>query len=312
MKAGHFLKLGASTDILIVLFLSAAIFGLSGFMELSEKLLILTRPFEAYQLDELPMALFSLFFGMAWFSWKRMRQTLSEMELRLVAQRNLQDVVKENKRLANKYIHLQEEERRLLARELHDELGQGLNAIKIDAVNIREESETNTLVRGSAESIVKVSTDIYQLVRNLTHRLRPVALDELGLSPAIKYLIDSWQKRHSATKCRFVSDGDFEELAENVNITIFRLVQEGLTNITKHANAKNIEIALHRISNDDSFEFIEVLIKDDGVGIKNKTTKGGLGLVGIRERVEALQGSFQVESGKSNKGTTIKAVVPLR
>ena len=312
MKAGHFLKLGASTDILIVLFISAVIFGLSGFMELSEKLLILTRPFEAYQLDELPMALFSLFFGMAWFSWKRMRQTLSEMELRLVAQRNLQDVVKENKRLANKYIHLQEEERRLLARELHDELGQGLNAIKIDAVNIREESETNTLVRGSAESIVKVSTDIYQLVRNLTHRLRPVALDELGLSPAIKYLIDSWQKRHSATKCRFVSDGDFEELAENVNITIFRLVQEGLTNITKHANAKNIEIALHRISNDDSFEFIEVLIKDDGVGIKNKTTKGGLGLVGIRERVEALQGSFQVESGKSNKGTTIKAVVPLR
>ncbi|MAW32939.1 MAG: two-component sensor histidine kinase [Proteobacteria bacterium] len=312
MKAGHFLKLGASTDILIVLFISAVIFGLSGFMELSEKLLILTRPFEAYQLDELPMALFSLFFGMAWFSWKRMRQTLSEMELRLVAQRNLQDVVKENKRLANKYIHLQEEERRLLARELHDELGQGLNAIKIDAVNIREESETDTLVRGSAESIVKVSTDIYQLVRNLTHRLRPVALDELGLSPAIKYLIDSWQKRHSATKCRFVSDGDFEELAENVNITIFRLVQEGLTNVTKHANAKNIEIALHRISNDDSFEFIEVLIKDDGVGIKNKTTKGGLGLVGIRERVEALQGSFQVESGKSNKGTTIKAVVPLR
>ena len=89
-------------------------------------------------------------------------------------------------------------------------------------------------------------------------------------------------------------------------------MQEGLTNITKHANAKNIEIALHRISNDDSFEFIEVLIKDDGVGIKNTTTKGGLGLVGIRERVEALQGSFQVESGKSNKGTTIKAVVPLR
>ena len=312
MKAGHFLKLGASTDILIVLFLSAAIFGLSGFMELSEKLLILTRPFEAYQLDELPMALFSLFFGMAWFSWKRMRQTLSEMELRLVAQRNLQDVVKENKRLANKYIHLQEEERRLLARELHDELGQGLNAIKIDAVNIREESGNNTLVRGSAESIVKVSTDIYQLVRNLTHRLRPVALDELGLSPAIKYLIDSWQKRHSATQCRFVSDGDFEELAENVNITIFRLVQEGLTNITKHANAKNIEIALNRISNDDSFEFIEVLIKDDGIGIKNKTIKGGLGLVGIRERVEALHGSFQVESGQSNIGTTIKAVVPLR
>ena len=312
MKVGHFLKLGASTDILIVLFLSAAIFGLSGFMELSEKLLILTRPFEAYQLDELPMALFSLFFGMAWFSWKRMRQTLSEMELRLVAQRNLQDVVKENKRLANKYIHLQEEERRLLARELHDELGQGLNAIKIDAVNIREESENNTLVRGSAESIVKVSTDIYQLVRNLTHRLRPVALDELGLSPAIKYLIDTWQKRHSATQCTFVSDGDFEELAENVNITIFRLVQEGLTNITKHANAKNIEIALNRISNDDSFEFIEVLIKDDGIGIKNKTIKGGLGLVGIRERVEALQGSFQVESGQSNIGTTIKAVVPLR
>ena len=313
VKERKFLKLGASKDIMIIFSFSLVAFLIAGSMELSEKLLILTRPFEAYQVDELPVAIFSLIVGMAWFSWKRARQSLSEMQLRLATQHNLEKVLKENKLLSQKYINLQEEERRVLARELHDELGQGLNAINIDAVNIRDESKKDTLVWQSAESIIDVSSNIYQLVRNLTHRLRPVALDELGLSSAVKYLIDAWNTRHTNSMCIYETRGCFNDLPENINITVFRLVQEGLTNISKHAAAEKIKVDIKVIGPDsDGDAILQVTINDDGVGIKDTQPGTGLGLVGLRERVDGLGGKFSVEGGMESRGTLVSAQIPIK
>ena len=311
MKFQSFFKQQASKDILVVICFGIGVFSLSSIIELNEKFLIVTRPFEAYQVDELPVTLFSLLIGMAWFSWKRASQTILEMELRLTTQKNLEKVLRENKLLSHKYITLQEEERRLLARELHEELGQGLNAIKIDAVNIRDESLKDTPVKHSAQSIIEVSSHIYQLVRNLTHRLRPIALDELGLSSAVKHLIDSWQKRHSNVKCIYSPSGKLDGLSESVNITIFRLVQEGLTNITKHARARNINVSINRVSTESGSDSVNVEMQDDGVGIQFGEKQGGLGLVGIRERVESVGGQFTVASQQLERGTNLKAVITL-
>ena len=301
---------GITRDFYFVMTLSFLIFLLSSFFEFSEKLLVFTRPFEAYQIDEVPIALFSLVIGLLWLLRRRSKQALDELQLRVLTQKDLAKVLGENRLLSQKYINLQEEERRMLARELHDELGQGLNAIKIDAVNIREDSRLGSAVRESADSIIEVSSDIYQLVRNLTHRLRPVALDELGLTFALSHLLDSWEKRNNGISCKFNLEGSLDGLPESVNITLFRFVQEGLTNIIKHSEAHNVNITLNH-SKIERNSLIKITISDDGVGVDLTRPRDGLGLVGLRERVEALGGTFKFYSNEVQRGFTITASIPL-
>ena len=301
----------ASKDVLIIILVSFCVFIASSFFELSEKLLIFTRPFEPYQLDELPIALFSLLTGMTWFAWKKTKQTLEQIKLRECAQINLENVLRENKLLAHKYLDIQERERRELARELHDELGQGLNAIKVDAVNIRQETGVKSFIHESAESIIKISSDIYKTVRDLTYRLRPVALDELGLETAIKYLIDSWANRDTGHKWEYYPKGQLEGLSESINITIYRFVQEAITNIVKHADASNVRINIVAIAESQNKNLVKFEVIDDGVGMNVGQGSSGIGLIGLRERIQAQGGVFEIISNRSEGGTVLRGSIPL-
>jgi PAS domain S-box-containing protein len=221
-------------------------------------------------------------------------------------QTELAGALEENRRLSQRSMQVQEEERRNLARELHDELGQSLNAIKVDAVTIRDRSDNALEVQRSAKSIIEVSGQVYDVVRSLLQRLRPVALDELGLRSAIEYGIEQWQRRHATVRCNFSAQGELDGLSEEVNITLYRLAQECLTNVAKHAQATSVTIALAREAGEVRFSF-----EDNGCGFDPSLRRQGLGLVGLRERVEALGGNFDLQSALG-QGASVYATLPVK
>lgn len=226
-------------------------------------------------------------------------------------QAELASALEENRRLSQRSMQVQEEERRNLARELHDELGQSLNAIKIDAVTIRDRSRDLADVQRGAQAIIDVSSHVYEVVRSLMQRLRPVALDELGLRSAVQYGIEQWQRRYPNVRCSFSAEGSLDDLGEQINITLYRLVQECLTNVAKHADAALVTIAL--APDMESAIGRKVLcfsFEDNGRGFDPAQRTQGLGLVGLRERVEALGGSFELASAPG-RGVRIRALLPV-
>jgi PAS domain S-box-containing protein len=212
----------------------------------------------------------------------------------------------ENRLLAQRGIEMLEEERRHIARELHDEMGQWLNALKIDAVSIRDRGDMPQDVRVTAQSIVELSDHVYDVARELMRRLRPVALDELGLVSALQYSIEQWRRRQPGVRCAFDADDRAENLGEVVNITLYRMVQECLTNIAKHAGASEVEIG---IAFEEGGVAVAVFVRDNGCGFDSREPRAGLGLVGLRERIESLGGRFSVEGGPG-RGTEVRARVP--
>jgi len=297
-------------DLLVVAAVTFATFVLSSLLELNERVIAFTRPLEAYQVDELPTTFVAMIVALAWFSWRRSRQTVEQANLRLAAQRELADALTENRRLSQRYLEVQEEERRHLAQELHDELGQSLNAIKVDAVNIRDSVTDLPEVTRSAEAIIDVSSKVYEVVRTLLRQLRPVALDELGLASAVQYSVDEWQRRHKGVQCSLTTEGDLDNLSENVNISAYRFVQECLTNVARHADAKRVIVSLRRSDLAREGSRLEMVVEDNGRGLDPAIPRSGLGLIGLRERVEALGGRFDID-GEPGTGTRVFAAIPL-
>ncbi len=231
---------------------------------------------------------------------RRTQQLLQEEE-------KTQQLLDENRQLIQKSLEVQEEERKHLARELHDELGQCITAIQADARSIRDLAPlSDKRVITSADAILNVSSHIYDVVHSMMHLLRPSVMDNLGLVEALKEEIKAWNNRNSKTTCVHHFEGELSNLGEHTNITIYRIVQECLTNIAKHANAEHVNIKL--INNTKE---LHLSISDDGAGM-DAGSKGkhlGLGLIGIRERVQALNGIFYYETAV-NDGFRIFIYIP--
>ena len=215
----------------------------------------------------------------------------------------------ENRLLTQKSLAIQEDERRILAQELHDEFGQSITAIKAVAASIEQtkHQDSETLKR-SAMTIGTFSDRMYEVARRMMRQLRPAILDEFGLISALQDMIDDWNARHEVVFCHFEFKGKFDALGEEVNISIYRIVQESLTNIIKHAQATDVTVCLNRVEQgkeDDSLRKIGIrlVIKDNGIGF-DESTHRGLGLLGMRERIEALEGSFVMRSA-INQGVEI-------
>jgi two-component system, NarL family, sensor histidine kinase UhpB len=303
-----------SRDLLVVAAVTVGMFLFSVVFQLREWLTEVTHPLEPYQIDELPLTFAALALSLAWFAWRRWHQSEQELLLRVAAQRTLvereaqlADTLAENRRLSQKYLVVQEEERRNLAREMHDELGQCLNAIKLDAVSICEASKAGLpQIESSARSIVELSNHVYEVVRSMMQRLRPAALDVLGLRDAVGELVNQWRRRNSGVTCGFESEGDLSGLGELINITVYRLVQECLTNVAKHSAASHVDVGLART---DALE-VRVTVHDNGRGMRLQAKRSGLGLVGLRERVEALHGRLELTAAPC-AGMHVTATLPL-
>jgi glucose-6-phosphate-specific signal transduction histidine kinase len=275
---------------LIIFGIATIFFVTASYLELSEEVSRVTDSMEAWQLDELPLVLLVIFILMAGVLVHRTRQLRKQIDLQIEAQKKLTFVLDQNRRLTRKNIEIQEAERRSIARELHDEFGQSMNAIMIDGVAIRNAVEEDSDLHMQAKSIVEVSGKLFSGVRGLLKQLRPVALDELGLTAALETMIDDWRRRFEKIHWHSEIDIEYKNLDEAINITIFRFVQETLTNIVKHSDATEVSVA---VKVDKLEERITICVRDNG-SIQEKTeSNDGVGLVGLSERIESLGGAFQ-------------------
>ena len=298
---------------LLMLIGGALVFALlSVQFEIFEHVYAWTRPHEYFQVDELPGVLLFLACGLAWYAWRRVGEARTELALRRSVEDRLRAALAENRDLALAAVRVQEEERRSLARELHDELGQCLNAVKIDAVCLREgRADCKGDADDPAAAIVATVDHVQSVVRDIVRRLRPTGLDELGLPAAIEHCVEGWQRRLPAVVFRLTIDRELGEFDEATNITLYRLLQEGLTNVAKHAQAALVEITLsrHPCATAERAEVV-LAMRDDGIGRAADTVTRGIGLVGMRERVEALAGRLDIASA-GTRGFGFEARIPL-
>jgi signal transduction histidine kinase len=292
-------------DVALAVVVTLACATLAAHFELSEAIFRYTRRWEHFQLDEWPVAAFVFALCFVWISWRRSQQAFLQLEARRAAERRLAAALVENRELAQQHLQVQEAERKHLARELHDELGQYLNAIKLDAVAIREAAGSDDSPAGlAAARTVKAVDHVHAVVNDMIRRLRPAGLDELGLVDAVENCVDHWRQRLPNARFTLSAAGAFDGLSELANLAIYRLIQEGLTNSYKHAGATRIDVTPRREAQD-----IVLTVRDDGRGADLKQQKPGFGLNGMRERVELMGGRFDIQSAPDN-GFTFEAHLP--
>jgi len=295
---------------------AALAMALGAAFDLSERAYRLTRGMERFQLDELPGTLFVLSIGLAWFAWRRYRDARRELGHRRMLEEQAERLLADNRRLANQALQAQELERRHMARELHDELGQYLNAISLDAARIRDlAGEREPEIHRVSLGVIHSATHVYREIGGMIRRLRPIGLDEFGLPSALEHCVDGWRERLPDASFAVTIEGDFSGLSDTLTITLYRLVQEGLTNVSKFARRSRVELFMVRApretpavnsgnSGDGAhgaaaparIDEIVVTMADDGPGADLTQPRTGLGLIGMRERVEALGGEFHVAS----------------
>ena len=216
-----------------------------------------------------------------------------------------------NQLLTKRSLEIQEEERRNLSQELHDELGQTITAIKAVAVSISNKTTLEKrYINSSVKTIVEYSDHVYQVAKNMMHRLRPSVLDEFGLVKALQNMIDEWNDNQDDIFCDFTFLNVPTDLSESLKINIYRIVQESLTNILKHSNASQVTVAIKKDRLDNT-ERINLKIEDNGIGIDQDKIIPGFGLLGMKERVEMNGGIFEFESSTGN-GVKINIFVPIK
>ena len=246
--------------------------------------------------------------------FEKIGHSLNRMAESLAAERQLE----ENRQLTALIQSHIEDERHSLARELHDELGQYVTAIKTFAVAIanktKEDLSNNTLpnISSYAQTIVAAANHIYDGMHNIIRQLRPGSLDNLGLSETLRDAVNTVQQQHPNMTVNLQLMGKLDALGENLNINIYRIVQEAMNNVIKHAEATHIHIKLETTKTGA----LQLTISDDGKGmdINDVDQTNHFGLLGMRERVQGFKGSFNVDSDikakSANRGTTIYINIP--
>jgi len=206
------------------------------------------------------------------------------------------------------------EERRNIARELHDELGQCVTAIKTIGTAIsNRDDETSQATRDNAGTIVSVASHIYDVVHGIIRQLRPSSLDHLGLSDALHEAVAAFESRHPELGVDLELGSDIEGLGEQINITVYRIVQECLTNVVRHAQATRATISVELQKDTEFAEALRVQVRDNGRGLEQRvaTETTRFGLMGMRERVQALGGHFDI-SGSPGEGALVDALIPIK
>jgi signal transduction histidine kinase len=210
---------------------------------------------------------------------------------------------RELKSLSAKLVTTQEDERRNISRELHDAVGQSLSAVQFELHGLAGIVPAGPEVHSKIDRIRVLVESSVAMVRNMALLLRPSMLDDLGLIAALEW--QSFQiSKATGMRIGVTAEGPSEEIPEEHKTCIFRIVQEALNNVCRHANANSVQI--HVVASGGG---IVVMIQDDGKGFDPARTRG-LGLIGMQERVEILGGSLIIDSGLG-KGTTIGASLPL-
>jgi signal transduction histidine kinase len=198
-----------------------------------------------------------------------------------------------------------EQEKSRIARELHDELAQSLTALKMDTMWMRDNLPVAAEVRQRLEHMLQMLDGCVAATRRISADLRPLVLDDLGLVPAIEWLVQGFIQR-TGVACELRVNEDLE-LDEPFATGVFRILQESLANVAKHAQAKRVEVELQARG-----DFLLLRVQDDGIGFRPDEPRKpqSLGLVGLRERAALLRGQLHVDSSPG-AGTVVEARIPV-
>ena len=220
----------------------------------------------------------------------------------------------ENRALTQHSLEIQEDERQRLSQELHDELGQSLTAIKVMAATAGRSQAgpmgTRTDIKQVTDAIVSICDHLMTVVRSMMHQLHPLVLTELGLKATMEDLLNHWALRNPALKLTIDCPDEVDTLEQKIAIQVFRIVQECLTNIVRHAHAKQAIISLE-IVHPSTVRALRLRVTDDGQGCAAEMIKTGFGLLGMRERVNSLGGELTIQTGPQ-QGMSITASIPLQ
>ena len=227
---------------------------------------------------------------------RELRDRVSQLDetRRLIELRTL-----ELQKLSTRLLQVQDEERRRIARELHDDLGQQLTVIKMELANLTGVEEVSRLTDNAAST-----------VRNLSYLLHPPLLDETGLRAALHWYIEGIAKRSNVDISLTFTPQAFPRLPRDIETTIFRLIQESLTNVCRHANSESARVEIEKQS-----EAVSVRIRDYGIGLRqelagtNSSSGLGVGVTGMRERVREFGGELTMS--RAEPGTLVEARIPL-
>jgi glucose-6-phosphate-specific signal transduction histidine kinase len=237
-------------------------------------------------------------------------QKMSEGFNRLAA--SLEKSIARQSELARKLVDAQEQERHYVARELHDEFGQCLAAINAIAASVSQTaSQEKSALVGEGEKLGRIAAHMMQALRDILNRLRPVGIEEVGLLGGIRGLVAEYGAR--GTQVELSADGEFSDLPDAIVVSVYRVVQECLTNVAKHSNASSVRIVLERIpgSLPGAGESISVSVEDDGDGAQAAVSPTpGRGLLGMRERVTALGGQLVLRAREAG-GLNVQARIPI-
>lgn len=245
---------------------------------------------------------------------KRINELEKEHSIELAdANRQLQREISERKRaeqeirhLSNRLISGIEEGRKNLAQDLHDEFGQTLTALHLGAETLMSlMPDTMDAERYQIMDWIKLIEQLGDKIRNISSDLRPDLLDDLGLVPTLNWYITEFNAQRSDIQITFQAIGFRKRLASELELVLYRVFQEGINNVVKHASAHQVNVTLTY-----SHPKVIFILKDDGVGFEQDVGTDGIGLLGMRERVVSVNGSIAILSGRE-KGTTIRVELPV-
>ncbi|WP_031433366.1 histidine kinase [Methylomarinum vadi] len=210
-----------------------------------------------------------------------------------------------NRALTQHSLQIQEEERQRLSQELHDELGQSLTAIKVMAATAAHRGADTPKI---TQSITEICDHLIKVVRSMMQQLHPLILSELGLKATLEDLVEHWAERNPALSVELDCDDAVDTLDHAVTIQLFRVIQECLTNINRHAHASRVTITL--AIDPARPGQLAVKVVDDGEGCHIEHVAAGFGLLGMKERIKSLDGEFSFHS-RPGAGMTVEASVPI-
>lgn len=236
------------------------------------------------------------------------RFKISEFDAIAAEVNNLSDALdvarQNNQALARHTMHIQENERQTMSRELHDEMGQSLTAVKAMAVATKQpQAKINEI----SDSIIGICNHLSVVVRSMMRTLHPLSLADLGLAATLTDLVSEWQRRHPTLKIELNYDEAVDWLNEEVAIHVYRIVQECLTNVVRHSEATEAMVMVRRYSIKGQNQVV-IRVEDNGIG--GSTEGEGFGVLGMRERVESMGGQFVFESN-CHKGVRVRAWMPF-
>lgn len=241
---------------------------------------------------------------------KSLLETRDRMEEKIAERtRELHEMGLKMQGLSRELMKVQEDERRRLARELHDEVGQALTVVKI---NLQSLLQTSDLPPERLEDSIGIVDDTLQEIRNLAMSLRPALLDDLGLDAALRNYLATYSRR-TGLATELTTDLNGKRLSRDLETACFRVTQEALTNVLRHSHASKVRVD---VSVDESELLLSVA--DDGWGFDVAAATGGghqgksMGLLGMQERAAQMGGNMEIESKQGGGGTTVRAVFPLR